>query len=571
MRVIASGLLLAACALALVPAAAQTPADIQRIQQENQRRILEEQQREQQRIRELEERARKPRGEDLAPKPAPPPKTDDRCFDIREVVLEGVTKLSAADQAELTRPYTGRCVGLGEVNELLQKITNLYVSRGFTTSRVYIPEQDMSTGVLKILVLEGLVEKILLDGDGVSLRMAFPDLEGRVFNLREFEQGIDQINRLRSNSATMDIEPGAAPGASIVRIKNAPAKRWSLGLSVDNTGSKPTGYYQAAVVAGLDNPLGLNDYLNLSYRQNPDADEGAKLSRAQSLFYAVPYGAWMFSANASSFDSASRIQGAVVNFLSTSENVSKGVKAERVMLRDQFLKLSLSTGLTHKDNRSYLNGELVGINSRELTVWDGNANLSVNAWGGLWSFDLGFAQGLDAASALQDAPGLPPQAPRAQYFKQTFGANLSMPLKVGDTTLSWQSTALGQHSRDVLYGTEQILVGGPFSVRGFRQTSISGDSGYYWRNELSTMVPLAKLLPGYDGNAQLRPYIGYDIGHIYGKYGIPGGTLAGSTLGFNLFAAPLSFQLGYSRPEIVSSRINATEERYTYIRVALDF
>lgn len=415
------------------------------------------------------------------------------------------------------------------------------------------------------------MERILLDGDGVSLRMAFPDLEGKVFNLRDFEQGIDQVNRLRSNSATMDIEPGAAPGASVVRIRNAPAKRWTFGLSMDNTGSEPTGYYQAAAVFGLDNPLGLNDYLNLSYRQNPDSEEGAKLSRSQSLFYALPYGAWIFSANASSFDSASRVQGTVVNFLTTSENITKGVKAERVMMRNQFLKLALSTGLTLKDNRSYINGELVGINSRRLTVWDGNANLSVNAWGALWSFDAGFAQGLDASSALSDPPGLPPQAPRAQYFKQTYGASLSMPLKVADTMLSWQSTALGQHSRDVLYGTEQILVGGPFSVRGFRQTSISGDSGFYWRNELSTTLPLGKLLPGYGGNAQLRPYVGYDVGHIYGKYGIPGGTLAGSTIGFNVFAAPFSFQLGYSRPEIVSSRINATEERYTYIRVALDF
>jgi hemolysin activation/secretion protein len=563
---IAVGIGVAVSLLAAAPATAQTPADIQRIQQENQRRLLEEQQREQQRIRELEERMRAPGGQDLRPKPAPAPKPDERCFEIREVVLEGVTKLAADEQAELTKPYTGRCIGLGEVNELIQKITNLYVSRGFTTTRVYIPEQDMGTGVLKILVLEGLVEKIILDGDGVSLRMAFPDLEGRVFNLRDFEQGIDQINRLRSNSATMDIEPGAAPGASVVRVKNVPARRWSLGFSVDNTGSEPTGYYQAAATLGLDAPLGLNDYLNLSHRQNPDSDTGSKLSRVQSLFYALPYGRWMFSANASSFDSASRIQGSTVSFISATESITKGVKAERVMLRDQFMKLSLSTGLTLKDNRSYVNGELVNVSSRRLTVWDGNMNLSLNAWGGLWSLDVGFQQGLDAASALSDAPGLPPQAPRAQFFKQTYSAGVGMPFKAGDTVLSLQSSVTAQHSRDVLYGTEQMLIGGPFSVRGFRDLSITGDSGFYWRNDLSTVLPLPGL-----GNAQLKPYIGYDVGHIYGKHGVPGGTLAGATIGTYLFAAPLSLQLSYSRPTVVPDRLAGGAGYYTYVRVGIDF
>lgn len=555
------------------PAWAQTPADVQRIQQENQRRILEDQQREQQRLREIEERMRAPRGEDLTPKPAPPPKKDERCFEIRQVVLEGVTKLSAAEQAGLTKPYTGRCVGLGEVNELLQKITNLYISRGFTTSRVYIPEQDMTTGVLKILVLEGLVEKIQLDGDGVSLRMAFPDLEGKVFNLRDFEQGIDQINRLRSNSATMDIAPGAAPGASVVKIKNVPTKRWTLGLSIDDTGSRSTGYYQSALTFGLDHLLGLNDYLNLSYRQNPDADEGGRLSRSQSLFYAVPYGAWIFSANLSSFDSASTIQTPTVSFLSTSESISKGVKAERVMLRDQFLKLTLSTGLTLKDNRAYINGALIEVSSRRLTVWDGNANLSLNALGGLWSLDAGFAQGLDAASALKDPPGLPENAPRAQFWKQTYGANFSTGFKIAGAEISWQSSLSAQHSRDVLHGTEQILIGGPFSVRGFRLTSIAGDSGFYWRNELATPIPLNRIFGESAPRGVLRPYIAYDVGHIYGKHGVPGGTLAGSTIGLYLAAAPFSMQLGYSRPQIASSRLAAssTDDRYTYVRLALDF
>ncbi|HYD56689.1 MAG TPA: ShlB/FhaC/HecB family hemolysin secretion/activation protein [Burkholderiales bacterium] len=571
---IAPGALALALAFGAQQGAAQTPQEVQRAQQEQLRLQLEQQQREQQRRRELEERLRTPRGEDLRPPPVPAPqKPDERCFEIREVRLEGVTKLSDAEQAELTRPYTGRCVGLGQVNELIQKVTNLYVSRGFTTTRAYVPEQDLRSGVLRILVLEGLVEKILLEGEGVSLATAFPDLEGKVFNLRDFEQGIDQVNRLRSNSATLDIEPGAAPGASVVKIRNAPAKPWAFGISLDNTGSDASGLYQGTASLGWDNPLGLNDFVNVSWRQNPDAEPDRKLTVAHSLYYAVPYGSWLFSATASRFESASTVQGGVISFLSSSESVTQGVRADRMMLRDQFLKLTLATGLTLKDNRAFLNRELISVSSRKLTVLDGGASLAVNAWGGLWSFDAGFAQGLDAAGALTDAPGLPDIAPRAQFFKWTFGASFNRPLRLAGHMLSLQSSVTGQHSRDVLYGTEQILIGGPFSVRGFRDTAVSGDSGFYWRNELGLPLPLQQVFGEAAPPGVLRPYVGYDVGRVFDKHGVPGGTLAGTTIGLHLAAAPLSLQLGYSRPHRASARLapTADEDRYTYVRIALDF
>ncbi|WP_236044173.1 POTRA domain-containing protein [Klebsiella grimontii] len=38
--------------------------------------------------------------------------------------------------------------------------------------------------------------------------MAFPRAEGRVLNLRDAEQGLEQLNRLNSRPLTVDILPG---------------------------------------------------------------------------------------------------------------------------------------------------------------------------------------------------------------------------------------------------------------------------------------------------------------------------------------------------------------------------
>lgn len=560
-----------AALLAAAPAPAQTPADVQRAQGEAQRILQEEQQRELQRRRDLEERARPPQGQALPPAPAPPatPAEPERCFTIRSITLDGATRLSPSDTRPYTEPLIGRCVGLAAINELVQNLTNLYVSRGYTTTRVYIPEQDLASGELKLLVLEGLVERIELKGSGLSIATAFPGLAGQVFNLRDFEQGLDQANRLRSNSATLDIAPGTVAGASVVQITNEPTRRWSLGAAVDNTGSVSTGRNQASVTYGLDDLLGLNDYLNLSLRANPDYHPRDRMSRSVSVFYSIPYGRWLLSLSGSNFAYASLVQGQVTTFRSSGTSETRSLKLERNVYRDQFVKASVSGNLTLKDNRNFLNDQALATSSRKLTVFDLAGNLSVNAWGGLWSFDLAHSRGLKAFGAETDTAGQSDLLPKAQFSKFTYGASLTRPFEALGTPLQWQTSVSGQKASDVLYGTEQFSAGGPFSVRGFRTLSLSGDSGWWWRNELGTAVPLSKLLGDWAG--ALRPFVGYDIGHVEGKNGLPGGTLAGATVGMTWNAAPVGVSWSYSRPTRTPPQFAGVRDKYIYLRLSADF
>jgi hypothetical protein len=61
------------------------------------------------------------------------------------------------------------------------------------------------------------------------------------------------------------------------------------------------------------------------------------------------------------------------------------------------------------------------------------------------------------------------------------------------------------------------------------------------------------------------------MGHIEEKHGVPGGTLAGATIGFYFSMAPsFSMQLGYSRPQKWPGRMRV-DETFTFVRMALDF
>ncbi|MHA4875143.1 POTRA domain-containing protein, partial [Enterococcus faecium] len=88
-----------------------------------------------------------------------------------------------------------------------------YLSEGYITSRAFLPEQDLASGILTLGILEGRVENIVIDGkpDPMTLTL-FPNLAGEILNLRDLEQGVEQLSRLRSLSYRLDIQPGRQAG-----------------------------------------------------------------------------------------------------------------------------------------------------------------------------------------------------------------------------------------------------------------------------------------------------------------------------------------------------------------------
>lgn len=125
----------------------------------------------------------------------------------------------------LARPYQGRCLTLEHINRLVHETTNAYLQRGYVTSQAWLQEQDISRGVLTVSVSEGRIESITQNGEQTpALKMAFPGLVGDVLNLRDIEQGMEQLNRLPSQQVTIDIQPGEQPGFSKVVLLRGAAR-----------------------------------------------------------------------------------------------------------------------------------------------------------------------------------------------------------------------------------------------------------------------------------------------------------------------------------------------------------
>jgi hemolysin activation/secretion protein len=225
------------CSLVPVAALAQTPADHELIR-ERQERLLQEQQRRLDELLQLPGPVQQPAGEPVV--------ADERCFDIRQIELSGATLLSPADQAAILKPFTGQCLGVGQLNQLLKAVTDHYIGRGYVTTRAYLPQQDLASGTLQVIVVEGQLEGLNSSelASERELAISFPGAPGRILNLRELEQLVEQLNRLPSRQAQLELVPGEQVGGSRVQLHGQRSKPWRVSLARHNDGQRSTGEQQ---------------------------------------------------------------------------------------------------------------------------------------------------------------------------------------------------------------------------------------------------------------------------------------------------------------------------------------
>ena len=539
------------------PAAAQQGEQIQRQQQEqidqDQTRILTS-----------------PRGQTVIEVPTHPQAVVPKgaCQTITRISFLHAPKMSDKDREKLTAPFLNKCLGLGDVENLLSDITRFYIDHDEPTTRVYIQPQNLTQGVLVLEVVEGKVEKIELQNKGthgVNLTTAFGARANAVFNLRVFEQGLDQVNRLASNHATLDILPGSAPGESVIAIRNTAGAPLHVSASYDNTGQPSTGHNQGSVSLIGDDFFGLNDQISYTRRQTiPDGRPNAD-SRSNSVLVSVPYNKLLLTLGASDSDYTSQTatSGGTV-FVLSGYNRNIFAELDAAVWRNRTSKLNLSATVTSKLNRNFIDGAYLSVSSRSLTVLDLWADYTTVVGHGSVKLGLGWSQGLNALGALRDPAGLPSDSAHAQFGKLQARAYLSLPFRLGGQTLLFTSEVQGQYALKPLYSSEQIVVGSPYTVRGFLLGSVIDDRGFYAQNDLSLLrnVRLA------GQTLSLRPHVGLDGGYATGVASrVGGGFVSGGSLGVAVQTGRISID-AYTSHSI--SRAGLRDEGFvTFVRATL--
>lgn len=399
-------------------------------------------------------------------------------FAIVHIVLRGNTVLSAREVRALTAPFVGKRLGVNRINLLLQRLTRAYVEAGYVTTRVYIGRQNLASGTLEATVVQGTIEDLRINGKKPAasrgLKLAFPTARGDVLRLPDLEQGIDQINRLASNNAELQIAPGETPGGSIVDIKNETSGRLRGLLGADNYGQNTTGQGRVRLGLEADDLLGLYETYGLTYVGSRDTN--AVLASAS-----LPYGYNTFAYSYFYSEFVNVIGDAALLF---GRSQGHTLSWNRVIDRSQTGKSTIDMSLGLRESRRDVND--IQLTPQRLTVLRIGGNRLQRFSRGFVLVDGGVAAGLDAFGATTDPTGLPRAAAHAQYIK--LDASISGSLQLSSRA-ALSSQLAGQFADRGLYSSEQIFAGSASTVRGFAEGLLSGDRGAVLRNELQLNGP----------------------------------------------------------------------------------
>jgi len=464
--------------------------------------------------------------------------TDDKtCINVSLITVQGITLFDEDVINSITRTYMNRCLNLQQINQLIAAISNLYLDKGFITSRAFVQPQKIEKGTLDLLVIEGKIEKI--DSPNMKqreLNAAFPAQEKTILNLRDLEQGVEQVNRLQQNAAQLDIKPGSDTGLSIVNIINQKSRPFHGQIFTDNSGSEPTGKYMLGASVSWDNPLHISDSLYLNFSEATQGAPGGS-SQSYAINYSIPQGYFLWSISANHFNYEQLIAGASIDFVTSGESDNQSLGLDYVAFRSQRSKWSINTDLTKKVSKNYIEDVFLDTSSRTLYL----GSLSINTTykmnssmlrGGL-NWTRSFATG-DATKKLSDAEA------DFQFDKYTLDIGIHGGFEWWKQNIRYQSSINYFYSPTPIVASEALSLGGQYTVRGFDQESLTGFKGGYWRSEVS-------LPKNYFGNFRIEPFIAYDLGKSDAPdFDKSTATLSGATFGLRNAFANFSANVAYS-------------------------
>lgn len=459
------------------------------------------------------------------------------CFPLSRVTLTSKENLphwlplqTIANQA------TGECLGGKGINLLMSALQNRLIDHGYITTRVLAPSQDLKSGELKLTIVPGKVRQVVLTPESnsyVTLYSAFPVHSGQLLDLRDIEQGLENLQRLPTVQASMEIVPGEAPGESDVQLRRQQSKMWR--------GTHETGRYQGSLTLSLDNPLSLSDLFYFSAGSGL-VHHGDKGTHNFTGHYSLPLGYWNVGVTANSYDYYQKIVGLNQDYRYSGKSQNLSFQLGRVLHRSDSQKTSFSWEVLARETRNSINDTEVEVQRRRTAAWRlGLQHRHYLPWTTL-DVAVSYQRGTRWFGALP--------APEEYFGEATalakilhYSAQLETPFTLGGQRFRHSLRYLRQTSNTPLTPQDKMAIGSRWTVRGFNgEYTLNADNAWYLRNELGWSLPVP---------AQ-ELYLGVDYGETGGRHPI-GNHLAGGALGLRGQAWRFSYDLfaavPFSKPD----------------------
>lgn len=452
---------------------------------------------------------------------------------VSKIDIVGATVFTAEDFAPILETVEEREVTFTQLEEVAQAITKLYVSNGYITSRAILAPQDIEDGVVVIEVVEGSISEIQIEGNDrlntgyISSRL---ELGTKIpVNINDIEE---QLQLLRTNSLIESIEanlqPASGKGESILVVTVEEANAFHFGLNFDNYGVVSTGSERAGIFLRHDNVFGIGDSFGVGF--DTSTTWGRKVV---DINYNVPVNAMDGSLNFKTIIQRNEITELSRDSLTdANEQDFYELRFRQPIIRSLNQEFALSLGFSYEENRQFDNTDnptLFGlINNFTGYEEDGENTISVIKFGqdylsrdtgGIWAIQSQFNFGVPWFGATDNSDR------DLELFRLAF-PDIDRDSIPDGSFFSWQGSvqrvqrfnsdhlllmqANIQLTPDSLLPSQQFVIGGGQSVRGYRSNIRSGDNGI--RFSLEDRITVVKNEQGLR-LLTIAPF--FDLGYVW--------------------------------------------------------
>ena len=462
------------------------------------------------------------------------PQNEAQCFPINQLVLTDyqAEENSSDSSLKLIQPsqfswalksvYTGRdfalpaCIGSEGINVLLRRIQNRLIDLGYVTTRVVVEPQDLRSGMLVLTVIPGKVGRIQLQDQSAipfatrgTLWFAMPMAQGDILNIRNIEQGLENLKRVPSADANMELVPTDAVGETDVVIAYKQSLPFHLTLGLDDSGSKATGRLQGSATFSWDNVLTLNDMFYISgtrsFKRDSDDAEGDYGSKNISLYYSIPWKNYLLTLSGSKYSYHQTVAGAFESYTYSGESQQMKANLSRLLSRGSLHKTYVNAALWTKKSHNYINDTEIEVQRRRTAGWEVGLNHTQYIGNATLQLSTNYKRGTGGNKSLpapEEAFG--EGTSRMQIF--TAGVDFTYPFTIGNQPFRFNTSWNGQWNGTPLTQQDKFSIGGRYTVRGFDgELSLSGEKGWLWRNELGWNI----------ANKGHELYLGIDRGKVH--------------------------------------------------------
>lgn len=529
---------------------------------------------------------------DEEPKPADPKTTPpnnstplDRSFFLKKIEFKcgvanragcTVFKLNSPEIRSIVQSVEGRETTLAQLQNVANKITQLYLNKGYITSSGSLIDQTVVNGIVVIQISEGGIDRIQVEGNKrvnpeyIKSRIGLAQLTPLNQSKLEERLRLLRIDPLFKN-VEASIRANNVSGQSLLIVRVTEAESFKGNATIDNYSPPSVGSEQVGVNLAYTSLIGSGDRLSATYKRSTTG--GASL---YDFGYSIPL---------NPTDGNLQIRAAINDYRITDSQFSalniRGksslyeINYRQPLVNTTTEEFALGLGFSLQDGQTFIfnqpnnfgfGPDLNGVS--RTSVFKFSQEYIKRDLQGAWSARSQFNIGTGLFGATVNSGSIPDSrflswTAQGQRLQQLNNNNLLI------ATLDAQLTTKS------LLTSQQFVVGGGQSVRGFRQNARYGDNGL--RLSIEDRITLTRNETG-SSVFQVAPF--FDTGVVWNQGDNPNNGslpdrnfLAGAGLGLLWEPLPqLNVRLDYGLPLInLRDKGNNLQDSGLYFNVTYGF